>query len=88
MRCLEDSFPIVREESLKATRLAQGLRAGVGGAALLSLESGLREPLREEGPRLPFPARSEELEEATPRRTETDPGSQPCVAGPAEVPVL
>lgn len=86
---MEDSFPIVREEmeSLKETRLAQGLRAGVGGAALLSLESGLRAPLREEGPAA-FPCKVREPEEASPRLTETDPGPQPCVAGPGEAPVL
>ena len=54
---LEDSYLIIREETatLKVTRLVQGLRAGVGGAALLTGESGLTVPLREEGRWLPFP---------------------------------
>lgn len=49
---LEDSYPIVREEmaTLKVTQLVQALRAGVGGAALLTVESGLhREEKRAAG---------------------------------------
>lgn len=87
---LEDSYPTVREETatLKVTRLAQGLRAGVGGAALLTVESGLTVPLREEGRWLPFPARSEKPEKAMPRLAEADPAPRPCVTGPGEARVL
>ena len=87
---LEDSYLIIREETatLKVTRLVLGLRAGVGGAALLTGESGLTVPLREEGRWLPFPARSEKPEEAMPRLTEVDPAPWLCVASPGEARVL
>ena len=87
---LEDSYLIVQEETetLKVTRLVQGLRAGVGGAAFLTGESGLTVPLREEGRWLPFPAKSEKPEEAMPRLSEVDPAPRLCVAGPGETRVL
>ena len=52
-------------------------------------ESGVRAQGAPEGRGLAaFPCKVREPEEASPRLTETDPGPQPCVAGPGEAPVL